>query len=166
MNEDSKSSINESNKKSKSELFHIWKKSRVMYEMFSDSFSCEDWVRKNIAQAYELVDKALAYCEYQKIFPEKESAENQGENNFLSNDDRRYPVPAESESGDQFVTRCIYDPNMRKRYPVQADRFSACMSIFNENQPTKEDAEHYKKFDDPMQKQEEDLPDPQKPIMP
>ena len=105
------------NKKVKSELFHIWKKARVMYETVKDDSKMEDWVKKNITKAYELIDEAMRYAEYEKIFPNsEEKEESEGDkNNFLSNEDKRYPTPAAQETGDEFITRCILDANMKKR---------------------------------------------------
>ena len=71
------------------------------------------------------------------------------------------------EGGDQFVTRCILDANMKKRYPVQADRFGACMSSYNDNQKDSADQQNPgEKFEDPMEVKEPELPDPVKPILP
>ena len=91
-----------------------------MYEMVKDDTNLEDVVRKNVAEAYEAIDRALQYLEYEKIFPNKtEEAEEdeKSKNNYLSNQDKRYPTPAAQESGDQFITRCILDANIPERYP-------------------------------------------------
>ena len=164
------SNSKDSNRITKSELFHIWKKARVMYEQVKEDTELEDWVRKNITQAYELIDQAVRYAEYEKIFPKAEERDNgEGENNFLSNEDKRYPVPTAQESGDQFITRCILDANMKKRYPIQGDRFAACMSIFNDKKDDVSPDLHNnpgEKFEDPMSKKDEDLDDPIKPILP
>ena len=63
MSEISESNSNNTNKIVKSQLFHIWKKARVMYEMVNDNTVMEDWVKKNISEAYESLDKALQYAE-------------------------------------------------------------------------------------------------------
>jgi len=163
---------NETNKKVKSELFHIWKKARIMYEMVKEDTVLEDWVKKSISEAYENIDKALQYSEYEKMFPEKKQVsdvQDKSNNNFLSNQDKRYPVPAAQETGDQFVTRCILDANMKKRYPVQSDRFGACMSIYNEKKDDVSEDLHNnpgEKFEDPMAVKEPDIPDPVKPLLP
>ena len=34
-------------KKSKSELYHIWKKARSLFEKIGDDTDVEDWVKKN-----------------------------------------------------------------------------------------------------------------------
>lgn len=159
------------NKIIKSELYHLWKKSRIMYDMIKDDSDLQDWQKKNIQQARDLLDKVLMYSEYDQMFPEKkdESEEDQQENNFLSNQDKRYPVPAAQESGDQFITRCILDANMKKRYPVQGDRFSACMNIFNQRKDNIQEDLHNnpgEKFEDPMQTKDPELKDPIKPILP
>jgi hypothetical protein len=106
------------------------------------------------------------------MFPNKteEMVESENDkNNFLSNQDKRYPTPAAQESGDQFITRCILDANMKKRYPVQGDRFSACMVIFNENKNKVSEDLHNnpgEKFEDPMETKDPEIKDPVKPILP
>ena len=98
---------------------------------------------------------------------EEEEGGDEGKNNFLSNQDKRYPVPVNSESGDQFVTRCILDGNMKKRYPVQSDRFQACMNVFNQSRQQEPAHDNPgEKFEDPMEPKKIDLPDPEKPIRP
>jgi hypothetical protein len=165
-------SNNTPNKLVKSQLFHVWKKARIMYDMVKDDTALEDVVRKNVAEAYEAIDRALQYLEYEKIFPNKtEEAEEdeKSKNNYLSNQDKRYPTPAAQESGDQFITRCILDANMKKRYPVQGDRFSACMSIYNEKKEDVSEDLHNnpgEKFEDPMETKDPELPDPVKPLLP
>jgi len=159
------------NKKVKSELFHIWKKARVMYETVKDDSKMEDWVKKNITKAYELIDEAMRYSEYEKIFPNsEEKEESEGDkNNFLSNEDKRYPTPAAQETGDEFITRCILDANMKKRYPIQGDRFSACMSIYNDKKNDVSEDLHNnpgEKFEDPMLTKDPELPSPVKPLLP
>ena len=171
MSEISESNSNP-NKIVKSQLFHIWKKARVMYEMVKDDTKLEDIVRKSVTEAYESIDRALQYLEYEKIFPnraEDAPVDEKSKNNYLSNQDKRYPTPASQETGDQFLTRCILDGNMKKRYPVQGDRFNACMKIFQD----KKDAAYKnldqnpgEKFDDPMHKKDPELPDPPKPLLP
>jgi len=165
---DNISESNNSNKIVKSQLFHIWKKARLMYDMVKDETVLEDWVRKSIFDAYENIDQALQYAEYEKIFPnqkDEKQLEDKEKNNYLSNQDKRYPTPANQETGDQFMTRCILDANMKKRYPVQGDRFAACMSIFNEK---KDEASTNpgEKFEDPMEVKEPDQVDPIKPLLP
>lgn len=165
------SDANNINKKLKSELFHVWKKARVMFDTIKDDSIVDDWVRKNVTEAYELIDEAMRYYEYEKIFPKQEDIEesDDNKNNFLSNEDKRYPVPAAQESGDQFITRCILDANMKKRYPIQGDRFSACMTIYNENKDNVSKDLHNnvsEKFHDPMEPSDPELPNPVKPILP
>ena len=169
----SESNLNKnSNKVIKSQLFHIWKKARVMYEMVSDDTNLDDLVRKNIGAAYENIDQALQYVEYEKIFPNKKEEDEESDldkNNYLSNQDKRYPTPSAQETGDQFITRCILDANMKKRYPVQGDRFSSCMSIYNQNKDNvSEDLSNNpgEKFEDPMEVKSPELPDPIKPLLP
>jgi hypothetical protein len=168
---ESSAEINYNNKIIKSELYHLWKKSRIMYDMIKDDGDLQDWQKKNIQQARDLLDKALMYSEYDNMFPERkdEEIDEPAKNNFLSNEDKRYPTPAAQESGDQFVTRCILDANMKRRYPVQGDRFSACMTLFNENKNNVSEELHNnpgEKFEDPMETKDPDLKDPVKPILP
>ena len=168
---ESNAEINYNNKIIKSELYHLWKKSRIMYDMVKDDSDLQDWQKKNIQQARDLLDKALMYSEYDNMFPErKEEEDNETDkNNFLSNEDKRYPTPATQESGDQFVTRCILDANMKRRYPVQGDRFSACMTLFNEHKNSVSEDLHNnpgEKFEDPMETKDPNLKDPIKPILP
>lgn len=157
-------------KKVKSELFHIWKKARLMYDMINENREIDDFVKKNITSAYDAIDQSIRYIEYEEIFPAKKEEEeggDEGKNNFLSNQDKRYPVPVNSESGDQFVTRCILDGNMKKRYPVQSDRFQACMNVFNQSRQQEPAHDNPgEKFEDPMEPKKIDLPDPEKPILP
>lgn len=168
MKEKSQSNSQDLNKIYKSELFHIWKKARLLYDSVNEDTKIEDWVRKNITKAYDLIDQSLRYSEYEKIFPKQDEQRSEEEtNNFLSNEDKRYPTPVSAETGDQFITRCILDANMKKRYPVQGDRFSACMSIYHENnQGEKSNSNPGEKFEDPMLKQEDELDDPIKPLLP
>lgn len=168
---ESNAEINYNNKIIKSELYHLWKKSRIMYDMIKDDGDLQDWQKKNIQQARDLLDKALMYSEYDNMFPERkdEEIDEPAKNNFLSNEDKRYPTPAAQESGDQFITRCILDANMKRRYPVQGDRFSACMTLFNENKNNVSEDLHNnpgEKFEDPMETKDPDLKDPVKPILP
>lgn len=173
MSELSESNFNaNSNKLAKSQLFHVWKKARIMYEMVNDDTELEDVVRKNVAEAYEAIDRALQYLEYEKIFPNKQEEAEEDEkskNNYLSNEDKRYPVPVEQENGDQFITRCILDANMKKRYPVQGDRFAACMSIYSNKTSSPDENSHNnpgEKFEDPMATKDPELPNPPKPLLP
>jgi hypothetical protein len=168
---ESSADVNYNNKIIKSELYHLWKKSRLMYDMIKDDSDLQDWQKKNIQDARSLIDKALMYSEYDQMFPSQEDKVEKevDKNNFLSNEDKRYPVPAAQESGDQFITRCILDANMKKRYPVQSDRFSACMVIFNENKnepKTNKVDNPGDKFIDPMRVEDPEVKDPDKPILP
>ena len=94
--------------------------------------------KNNIAQAYDLIDQAMRYLSTNKCSQKnnQKMPEKKKKNNFLTNEDKRYPTPTAQESGDQFMTRCILDANMKKRYPIQGDRFVACMSIYNEKKDT------------------------------
>ena len=168
MSEISESNTNNTNKILKSELFHVWKKARLMYDMIKDDTELEGWVKKSIDDAYDNIDKALQYMEYSNMFPEKKDEslpDEKSKNNYLSNEDKRYPTPAAQENGDQFMTRCILDANMKKRYPVQGDRFAACMSIYNNEKDSPSDNPG-EKFEDPMEVKDPELPNPVKPLLP
>ncbi len=151
----------------KSELYHVWKKARMLYDMINVE-NCPDWAKVNIRQAHDLIDEAMRYEEYSNLFPEKvEEDDESSKNNFLTNEDKRYPTPSASESGDLFVTRCILDANMKKRYPVQADRFSACMLIYSDKSNAPSDHDNPgEKFDDPMNPVQSDIDEPEKPMLP
>ena len=43
-----------------------------MYDMIKDDNDLQDWQKKNIQQARDLLDKALMYSEYDQMFPNKE----------------------------------------------------------------------------------------------
>jgi len=162
--------LENTSKRIKSELYHIWKKAKRLFELIGQDRMLEDWVQKNINSAHNNLDEALRFVEYEEIFPQKKNEDidpDEGKNNFLSNQDKRYPVPAESENGDQFITRCILDANMKKRYPVQSDRFNACMVIYTENKNKPSDTGNPgEKFEDPMSSKEPEIKDPIKPILP
>ena len=151
----------------KSELFHIWKKARVMYDMVSEDDQLEPWVKNKVREAHDALDEAMRYTEYDKTFPSKEE-QKEPDNNYLSNQDKRYPTPSPVETGDQFVTRCIQDGNMKQRYPQSSNRFMACMIIFNDQvdsgkSPSPNAGE---KFEDPMAPSQPEISDPDKPILP
>jgi len=165
--EESKADHGYQGRLTRSELFHIWKKARTMYDMVGEDEELEAWVKNKVREAHDALDEAMRYTEYDKTFPTQEEKE-EPENNYLSNQDKRYPTPVESESGDQFVTRCIQDGNMKQRYPQSSDRFVACMLIFNDQvgsgkplSPNPGD-----KFADPMAPKEPEVEDPDKPILP
>ena len=151
----------------KSELYHVWKKARMLYDMINVE-NCPEWAKSNIRQAHDLIDEAMRYEEYSNLFPDKPE-EPEDKNNFLSNEDKRYPAPVAGEGGDTFVTRCILDANMKKRYPVQSDRFSACMLIYSDQKAQanpEEPVNPGKKFGDPMKPNEPEIEDPEKPMLP
>ena len=79
---------NYNNKIVKSELYNIWKKARIMYDLVKDDEDLQDWQKSSIRQAGELMDKVLMFSEYDQMFPDKkkESENDNGENNFLSNE--------------------------------------------------------------------------------
>ena len=62
-------------KKSKSELYHIWKKARSLFEKIASDNDVEDWVKKNIMQAHDLIDEASRWIEYQELLPERKQEE-------------------------------------------------------------------------------------------
>ena len=80
----------------------------------------EEWMKSHVISACEELAAVCQSMEYNKAYPdsvEKLPDTSTQENNYLSNEDQRYPLPQEAESNDQFMSRCIYDANMKKRYP-------------------------------------------------
>ena len=152
-------------RKIKSELFNIWKKARKMYDMIEEDEEFEDWVKDNIRKAQEALDEASRYTEYDKMFPVKAQEPKEEDNNYLTNQDKRFPTPMNGENGDQFVTRCIQDANMKQRYPLQENRFAACMVLFSDRENTPSDNPG-EKFEDPMAPTPIEIDDPDKPILP
>jgi hypothetical protein len=156
----------------KSQLYQIAKCAQGLFELLQEEDVLEGWVKQRIMTSYDQIEEAFKYVEYEKLYPSKlppelpsTDEESQRENNnFLSNEDKRYPTPSEGESGDGFMGRCISDSNMKNRYSEQSDRFMACMLIYN-NAPEEATENPGEKFEDPMVKEEE-LLDPQKPILP
>ncbi len=158
----------------KSQLYQMAKCAQGLFELIDDNEDLEDWIRQGILDSYKQIEEIYKHVEYEKAHPrladtpvpevnEEEQKEN---NNFLSNEDKRYPTPMQAETGDDFVGRCIVDPNMKNRYPEQSDRFMACMLIWNNNPPDPDQPDNPgEKFDDPMTV--EDAPvEPTKPILP
>ncbi len=41
------------------------------------------------------------------------------------------PQPRESESQDEFISRCMSDPEPMGKYPDEAQRYAVCKSIFD-----------------------------------
>ena len=152
----------------KSELFHIWKKTRTMYDMVQEDDQLEGWVKNKVREAHDALDEAMRYTEYDKTFPSETEKEDDTENNYLSNQDKRYPTPSATETGDQFVTRCIQDANMKQRYSQPGDRFAACMIIFNDTVKSEKPLSQNpgEKFIDPMAPSQPDIEDPDKPMLP
>lgn len=154
----------------KSNLFQASQNAQKIFDYLSEGVELEEWMKSHIVSASEELNQVRQSLEYDKAYPEKNDPtpnteeDGGGENNFLSNEDKRYPVPQEAEGGDQFMGRCIADANMKKRYPVQSDRFMACMLILNSNVENPADNPG-EKFEDPMNPEEEIL-DPDRPIMP
>jgi hypothetical protein len=156
----------------KSHLYQIAKCAQSMFEILEDESQLEGWMKSEILSCYDGIEKVYKFAEYDKAFPTEEtspipevSEEEQKEgNNYLTNEDKRYPVPQGAETGDGFVGRCIQDPNMKNRYPEQSDRFMACMLIWNDS-PENEVDNPGKKFEDPMTSAEP-VPEPSKPILP
>lgn len=158
----------------KSQLYQMAKCAQGLFELIEDGEDVDDWVRQGILSSYKQIEEIFKHVEYEKAHPrvvdnplpevgEEEQKEN---NNFLSNEDKRFPTPMEGESGDQFVGRCIVDPNMKNRYVEQSDRFMACMLVWNQN-PYEEDETNNpgEKFEDPMVTEEVEV-QPVKPILP
>jgi hypothetical protein len=156
----------------KSQLYQIAKCAQNMFEILDDERQLEGWMRSEILSCYDGIEKVYKYAEYDKAFPSKDAPsppevieeEQKENNNYLTNEDKRYPVPQGAETGDGFVGRCIEDPNMKNRYPEQSDRFMACMLIWNDA-PSNEEDNPGKKFEDPMRSQEP-MPEPDRPILP
>jgi hypothetical protein len=159
----------------KSALYKAAKDAQALYDLIADDEMLEDWVAENIRVATETLETVLKYVEYEKLFPAVPEPdpmindENQKEeNNYLSNEDKRFPTPMEAESGDGFVSRCLIDGNMKNRYSEQTDRFMACMLIWKEvGKPGSGEVDNPgEKFEDPMKVGEEELRDPAKPVLP
>lgn len=156
----------------KSQLYQIAKCAQSLFELLQEGDVLEDWVKQRVMTSYDQIEEAFKYVEYEKLYPSPAPAElpstdeesQKEKNNFLSNEDKRYPTPSDGETGDGFMGRCISDANMKNRYPEQSDRFMACMLIYN-NAPEEASENPGEKFEDPMVKPEEAL-DPQKPILP
>lgn len=157
----------------KSQLYHMAKCAQGLFELLEDGDDLDDWAREGIMSSFELIEKVYKYIEYEKAFPSNshpplpgDEGDSLHDNNFLTNEDKRYPTPMEAEVGDQFVGRCIQDPNMKNRYEDQADRFMACMLIWNQQpyDPSKVNNPG-EKFEDPMSSVEHE-PSPIKPILP
>lgn len=153
----------------RSNLFQAAKNAQKIFDYLGEGVELEEWMKQHIVSASEELNQVRQALEYNREYPERAESlpsEEEVENNYLSNEDKRYPMPQESESSEQFMTRCIYDANMKKRYPEQGDRFMACMLILNG--PNKSDTDNPgEKFEDPMDPTKKDTPlDPQKPILP
>ena len=156
----------------KSHLYQIAKCAQSMFEILESESQLEAWMKSEILSCSDGIEKVYKFAEYERAFPgPKENVlpsvdeESQKEdNNFLTNEDKRFPVPQEAETGDGFIGRCIEDPNMKNRYPEQSDRFMACMLILN-NRPENEEDNPGKKFEDPMGPGEVEV-NPDKPILP
>ncbi len=156
----------------KSQLYQIAKCAQSMFELLEDESQLEGWMKSEILSCYDGIEKVYKYAEYEKaypsqgdpVIPEVDEETQKENNNYLTNEDKRYPVPQESETGDGFVGRCIEDPNMKNRYPQQSDRFMACMLIWNDKPVNAEDNPG-QKFEDPMETEEIEM-DPAKPVLP
>lgn len=153
----------------KSSLFKAAQHAQKIFDYLGEGIELEEWMKGQVLSACEELSAVCESMEYNKAYPE--NVENlpdpaNQENNFLSNEDKRYPLPQEAESTDQFMSRCIYDANMKNRYPEQSDRFMACMLILNS--PIENNAENPgEKFEDPMDPKKEDIElDPVKPVLP
>jgi hypothetical protein len=158
----------------KSQLYQLAKCAKGLFELIEDGDEIEDWARQGILSSYKQIEEIFKHIEYEKAhprvvedpLPEVSEEEQKENNNFLSNEDKRFPTPMEGESGDQFIGRCILDPNMKGRYVEQSDRFMACMIVWNQVQPEEDGANNPgEKFEDPMVVEEVEL-NPSKPILP
>lgn len=155
----------------KSQLYQLAKCAQSLFEMLESGEQLEEWMKSAIITSYDSLEKVSNYVEYEASFPEvKDPLEDLGDkeketNNYLTNEDKRFPVPQEGEGGDDFMGRCLADPAMKGRYPTQSDRFLACMLVFNK--PPKNEANNPgEKFEDPMQPKDVADIDPDKPILP
>ena len=155
-----------------SQLYQIAKCAQGLFEILEDESQLEEWMKAEVMSCYEGIEKVFKYAEYEKAFPrapepslpDTDEESQKEDNNYLTNEDKRYPVPQEAETGDGFIGRCIEDPNMKNRYPEQSDRFMACMLIWNQK-PENEVDNPGKKFSDPMAVEEE-VPEPTRPVLP
>ena len=159
----------------KSALYKACQDAQALYDLIDDEEMLDEWVAEQIRVSTETLETVLKYVEYEKMFPaipdpqpiinEEEQKE---ENNYLSNEDKRYPTPMEAENGDGFISRCIIDPNMKNRYPEQSDRFMACMLIWKEvGKPGAKEVDNPgEQFEDPMKAPQEEITDPAKPVLP
>ena len=154
----------------KSKIYQIAKCAEKLFQSLNSEDQLDEWMKSSIIDSYNSLEKVSDYVEYESSFPkikdpieDSETPEKEN-NNFLTNEDKRFPAPQENEGGDGFMGRCLNDPSMKTRYPEQADRFMACMLIYNK--PPQNDANNPgEKFEDPMQKEIEEM-DPDKPILP
>lgn len=158
----------------KSKLFQAAKKAQSIFEYIdSNPLVLEEWMKSNIISSCDDLEQVCQSIEYDMAYPVKteslppddldEESQKQ-ENNYLSNEDKRYPVPQSAENPDQFMGRCVQDANMKNRYPEQSDRFMACMLILN-NAPENKNDNPGEKFEDPMSPPETEI-NVVKPILP
>lgn len=158
----------------KSKLFQAAKKAQSIFEYIDSNPSVlEEWMKSSIISSCDDLEQVCQSIEYEMAYPRSveklppegldEESQKQ-ENNYLSNEDKRYPTPQEAETGDEFMGRCLSDTNMKNRYPEQSDRFMACMLIFN-SPPANEENNPGQKFEDPMEVKDYPL-DPDQPILP
>jgi len=159
----------------RSALYKACQDAQTLYDLIGDDDVLEEWVAEQIRVSTETLETVLKYVEYEKAFPAipdsspiADEEEQKNENNYLSNEDKRYPTPMEAENGDGFISRCIVDPNMKNRYPEQSDRFMACMLIWKEvGKPGSGEVDNPgEKFEDPMEAPQEEIKDPTKPVLP
>jgi len=154
----------------KSQLFQTAKKAQEIFDYLNSGAKMEEWMKASITSAFEDLSKVCQNMEFEMAYPSEieslpeESQDEKEGNNYLSNEDKRYPVPQSAEDGDSFMGRCIADPNMKNRYTEQSDRFLACMLIWQ--QPPENVADNPgEKFDDPMTPEDPSV-EPEKPILP
>ncbi len=155
----------------KSQLYKMAQCAQKIFESLNSGDQIEEWMKQSILSAYDGIEKVSSYIEYNSSFPKVEDPlapledDPKQNNNYLTNEDKRFPVPQEAEGGDDFVGRCISDPAMKGRYPQQSDRFMACLLIYNKNIENEANNPGVP-FQDPMQKQEAAPIEPDKPILP
>ena len=151
----------------KSKLFQAAKKAQQIFEYLNPESEdiLEEWMKSSITSACDDLEQVCQSLEYEIAYPSKQQVapeieydeeERKENNNYLTNEDKRYPVPQEAESADQFMGRCIADGNMKNRYPEQSDRFMACMIIMNNGQENAKDNPG-EKFEDPMSPPETEI---------
>lgn len=167
----SKAEDNNESRMYQSQLFQTAKKAQQIFDYINSGIELQEWMKSHVVSAFEDLNTVCQNMEFDMAYPKQvdslpdEKQDEKQENNYLSNEDKRYPAPQSSENGDDFMSRCIADPNMKNRYAEQSDRFLACMLIWQS--PPENIADNPgEKFSDPMQPKDEAPVEPEKPILP